>query len=160
MNKALIVLLLWCGMAHAITWEFDRDGDAQGWYARESPASGGQDQQPLPVEVVDGVMRVGTLPLAEGKYPTALLVSPLLNLDSGLFDRVEARVRLVAQTPVVGRLVLSWTNARNRARPGWALEEDGSPSESFLFVPSPPMVTYTTQWQTISLHGFAAMTEK
>ncbi|MFA6111677.1 MAG: FG-GAP-like repeat-containing protein [Candidatus Latescibacterota bacterium] len=154
MRKLQILFLLWCTAAHAITWDFDQDGDAQGWYARESMRSGaGSDLQPLSAEVADGVLRARPRSPETGIRPTIVLVSPLLGHDSALFDRVEARLRLVTPNPEVGTAMVFWTNVENRAWPG--TDPEFSADGRFAFPQWPLAVTYTTEWQTVTISGFA-----
>jgi len=170
MKKALVVWLFSCSLAQAITWDFDANGNNQGWYARESHTSGaGMDLLPLTVEVNDGILRVYFRPYEEKIIPTVLLVSPQIDYGSALFDRVELRVRLVHSRPLEGRLLLSWTNFHNRQTPGMDPEltvpvedpqlKDQPLVDHFLFIPSPDRVLYATEWQTLSLRGFAEAPE-
>ncbi|MFA6111679.1 MAG: hypothetical protein WDA75_23200, partial [Candidatus Latescibacterota bacterium] len=158
MRRLCILSLFCCTTAHAITWDFNEDGNAQGWYAREGPYSlSGSDLQPLAYEVSDGLLRVRPRPYASGIYPSIRMVSPILGYESSLFDRVEARVRLVAPRPVIGRVLLNWTNPQNRTWPG--LDPVAKQGENrFLWV-SAPTVTFTTEWQTVKLSGFADAAE-
>ncbi|MFA6111487.1 MAG: FG-GAP-like repeat-containing protein [Candidatus Latescibacterota bacterium] len=146
---------------HGITWDFDQDGDAQGWYARESIVSGGSSLQPLEASVADGVLRVSMRPYEPGRNPSVVLVSPALEQDSRFFDRVELRVRLMHSRPIVGPWMLTWTNAHNRQTPGaggWELDSSTGQwldhSAWYSWVPT-SAVTFTTQWQQLTFAGFA-----
>ena len=149
-------LLLAAASARAITWNFDASGDAQGWYAREGPASmsGSMERLPLQGEVHDGVWRIAPRTYTPGRYPSVEVVSPELRLPSELFDRIQLRVRLVHDRPVVGRVMVSWTNEHNAATPGedpaWQPGVD-----RFQYLPPNARMTFTTDWQEIALTGFA-----
>lgn len=147
------------GSPAAMTWNFDTDGDAQGWYARESVAGGmgGTGLLPLESDVRDGVWRIRPRSYEQGVSPAALLVSPEIDQDSRLFDRVTLRLRLVHDRLVVGRVLMAWTNQHNRLTPGMDPDYDRHTGlDRFLFVPPSPSVTYTTGWQEVVLQGFAA----
>ena len=101
----------------AITWEFEEG--TQGWQIRLGGSSG-SFFPPLDASVEEGVLRI---PVTEqfleqvdfmgeayldDRYP--VLISPQLDLDSGLFDRVEIRLRFVHPDPVATWVYLTWIN--------------------------------------------------
>ncbi|MEW6754937.1 MAG: FG-GAP-like repeat-containing protein [Candidatus Latescibacterota bacterium] len=137
--------------APAVTWDFDKAGNTQGWRAREGLLSGSSSSQlrVLPVRVHDGVLRV---PVPAFEYfedgrprpPAVEVVSPRIGYSAALFDRLRVRLRLVHPAPLRGRAQLYWTNADNQAMPGrdWAhsLQQ---------------FVTYTTDWQDLLFAGLS-----
>ena len=93
----------------AITWEFGED--TQGWQIRLKSDSG-SFFPPLDVVVEEGVLRIPITDQFLGSGRNPVLVSPQLNLDSGLFDRVGIRLRFLHPDPVATSVVLGWTNDR------------------------------------------------
>jgi hypothetical protein len=77
----------------AITWEFDTDGDAQGWLALQSMSQTSSARRSrLEVTVRDGRLRI-TAPEPIGPGLAALeLISPEIKQPSALFDRLGASV--------------------------------------------------------------------
>ena len=100
-----------------MTWSFDENDNTQGWRAREHFGAV-SNPRPLLPEVRDGVMRVDLTSLMESRRPIVELVSPPIDEDSGLFDRVSIRLRTVHTSPVLGYVALTWTNEYNRETPG------------------------------------------
>ena len=149
--KALFVVLLLATQLHradAITWEFDAADDAQGWTARESADSVAPTNTlaHLNSEVSDGVWRIDMAPFKYGRNPSLQLVSPFIGQDSGLFDRVEVRLRVVHTTPFLGGSSLHWTNVHNQLTPGWESREQQDQNTFFWVL---QWHTYTTDWQEI-----------
>ena len=111
-------VMLWSSPVAAITWEFD-DGTAQGWSAKEAGMWGGERELHLfPGEVEDGVWRITVAPSVTKSYypwPDVTLVSPTIGYDSGLFDQVRVRFRIIHDRPTVGRFdpCIEWTNEHN-----------------------------------------------
>ena len=133
--------------AGAITWEFDAAGDAQGWTARESFYSKAitNTLAHLRSEVSDGVWRIDIPPFERGRNPSLQLVSPFIGQDSGLFDRVEVRLRVVHTDPFIGVSSLHWTNVHNQLTPGWNFGLADSNTNFWVSQWHP----YTTDWQEI-----------
>ena len=149
--KALFAVLLLTTQLHradAITWEFDTADDAQGWIARESFYSEATTNTlaHLRSEVSDGVWRIDIPPFERGRNPSLQLVSPLIGQDSGLFDRVEVRLRVVHTDPFLGASSLHWTNVHNQLTPGWESREQVD-RNTFFWVSQ--WHVYTTDWQEI-----------
>ena len=73
---SLIVSLIGAFEAVAITWEFEEEGDTQGWYARESFLSGTSSSSLsfLRSEVRDGFWRFDVLPFKTGRIPSVGLI--------------------------------------------------------------------------------------
>ena len=134
----------------AITWEFEED--TQGWQIRLGGSSG-SFFPPLDAVVEEGVLRI---PVTEqfleqvdfrdegylyDRYP--VLISPQLNLDSGLFDRVEVRLRFVHPDPVATGVFLSWINDIDASEFGVShVELPG------ILVPA----VFTSEWQEVVFH--------
>ena len=149
--KALFAVLFLATQLHradAITWEFDVASDAQGWTARESADSKALTNTlaHLRSEVSDGVWRIDMAPFERGRNPSLQLVSPLIGQDSGLFDRVEVRLRVVHTDPFFGASSLHWTNEHNQLTPGRGSREQVA-QKTFFWVSQ--WHTYTTDWQEI-----------
>ncbi len=111
-------LLLLRGPAGAIRWDFD-DGTTQGWGAKRSMSSGGEHAFiPLSGSVEVGVWRISVFRRDDASGAAAEVISPTLNVDSHLFDRVRLRFRLVHDSPIQGVLSFRWTNQHNLRSPG------------------------------------------
>ncbi len=145
---AVLFLATQIPRAGAITWEFDAAGDTQGWTARESFYSDVPTNTlaHLRSEVSDGVWRIDIPPFERGRNPSLQLVSPLIGQDSGLFDRVRVRLRVVHTDPIFGSSQLHWTNAHNRLTPGWEPREQVDRNVFFWVF---QQHVYTTDWQEI-----------
>ena len=148
MSKFSVVVcaILWSGPAAAITWEFD-DGTAQGWSAKEAGMWGGERELHLfPGEVEDGVWRITVAPSVTKSFrpwPDVTLVSPTIGYDSGLFDQVRVRFRIIHDRPTVGRFdpCIEWTNEHNAML---------SPAQREWFkTTSRGARVYTTEWQEV-----------
>jgi hypothetical protein len=139
-------LFLEARSVEAITWNFYTDGDAQGWRAKENIMSGGSSGSLtlLPPVVRDGILRVVPPPFDRELRPAIALLSPPIHHDSGLFDRVQIRFRVVHTRPFVGTVLLAWTNPTNQDHPGfWSSEVEG-----YRFTIG-QQVTMTTEWQEV-----------
>lgn len=111
----LATLLVLVSPSHSMQWDFDTEGDAQGWVATWAMEGVGR----LPGEVRDGVWRVQAPPYSSERPSGMMLFSPIIAHDSGLFDRVRIRFRVVhSQAPYAGSIVLYWRNAQNRTASG------------------------------------------
>ena len=113
----IVCVVLWSSFAEAMTWDFD-DGTTQGWSAKTGNGWGGTFEFNLfPGVVADGVWTIDVSPSMAGDplpSPSVEVISPIIGHDSGLFDRVRARVRTVHHGPTVGSFSLAWTNEHNR----------------------------------------------
>ena len=142
-------VLLWSSFAEAITWDFD-DGTTQGWAAKTGNGWGGTFEFDLfPGVVEDGVWTIDVSPSMAGDAlpsPSVEVVSPSIGHDSGLFDRVRARVRTVHHSPTVGSFSLAWTNEHNRTDPGQDPDRRG---RSRFFLIGQSGFAYTTEWQEV-----------
>ena len=113
--SVVVCVMLWSGPVAAITWEFD-DGTTQGWSAKEASLWGGTRELHLfPGEVEEGVWRIAVAPSVTKSFypwPSVELVSPTIGYDSGLFDQVRIRFRIVPAV-VHGGFWMEWTNEHN-----------------------------------------------
>jgi hypothetical protein len=140
-------------LAHAITWDFDEDGNTQGWQAREPPNAAGPYTPILSSVVRDGIWRI-EIPEFQPKHnPGVTLISPIIDRDSALFDRVVIRFRLVHIRPVEGWLGVAWTNPRNKDLPGnqnaLAIPSEDTQEGSLLAFYKGFSQLYTTDWQEV-----------
>ena len=94
-------------------------------------------------EVNDGVWRVIPPPFEAGRRPAIALISPPVHRDSGLFDRVKIRFRVVHNRPIEGKLILTWVNETNQNKPLRYM----SVEDHYFRLDLPQ--TYTTDWQEI-----------
>ena len=142
-------VLLWSSFAEAMTWDFD-DGTTQGWSAKTGNGWGGTFEFNLfPGVVEDGVWTIDVSPSMAGDplpSPSVQVVSPTIDYDSGLFDRVRARVRTIHHGPTVGSFSLTWTNEHNRTSPGLDPEQRG---RGRFFLIGQSGFAYTTEWQEV-----------
>ena len=143
-------VLLWSSFAEAITWDFD-DGTTQGWAAKTGNGWGGTFEFDLfPGVVEDGVWTIDVSPSMAGDAlpsPSVEVISPTIGHDSGLFDRVRARVRTVHHGPTVGSFSLAWTNEHNLTKPGHDPEHRGLGGRFRML--GQREFTYTTEWQEV-----------
>ena len=139
-------LLIAATSPRAITWEFEED--TQGWQIRLM-SNYSSFFPPLDAAVEEGVLRIPVTEqfLGQARYP--VLISPKLDLDSGLFDRVEVRLRLVHSDPVATRLFLSWINDDNEH----VLDLDSHLILSGLNAPA----VFTSEWQEVVFHPLSSV---
>ena len=142
-------VLLWSSFAEAIRWDFD-DGTTQGWAAKTGNGWGSTFEFDLfPGVVEDGVWTIDVSPSMAGDAlpsPSVEVISPSIGHDSGLFDRVRARVRTIHHSPTVGSFSLAWTNEHNRTDPGQDPDRRG---RSRFFLIGQSGFAYTTEWQEV-----------
>ena len=146
-TTAIAALLLFAATSPgAITWEFEED--TQGWQVRLM-SNYSSFFPPLDVAVEEGVLRIPVTEqfLGQARYP--VLISPKLDLDSGLFDRVEVRLRFVHSDPVATRLFLSWINDDNEH----VLEFDSHLILSGLSASA----VFTSEWQEMVFHPLSSV---
>ena len=144
-------VVLWSSFAEAMTWDFD-DGTTQGWAAKTGNGWGGTFEFNLfPGVVADGVWTIDVSPSMAGDAipsPSVQVISPVIGHDSGLFDRVRARVRTIHHGPTIGSFSLTWTNEHNRTSPGLDPEQRG---RGRFFLIGQSGFAYTTEWQEVEL---------
>ena len=98
--------------AFALTWDFD-EGTTWGWTARESNLSfNNAGPTTIYSEVEDSVWRI--VPVPGAQKPAIHLLSPLIEEDSALFDRVTLRLRIIHDRPTGGNLLMNWSNVESR----------------------------------------------
>ena len=139
-------LLILATSPGAITWEFGED--TQGWQVRLM-SNYSSFFPPLDTAVEEGVLRIPVTEqfLGQARYP--VLISPKLDLDSGLFDRVEVRLRFLHPDPIATRLFLSWINDDNEH----VLEFDSHLILSGLSAPA----VFTSEWQEVVFHPLSSV---
>ena len=138
-----VLLLALASSPRAITWEFEED--TQGWQIRLRSDSG-DFLPPLDAVVEEGLLRIPITEQFLGFLRHPVLISPKLDLDSGLFDRVEIRLRFVHPDPVAGGAALAWVNDGN---------EDAITSHWELPAIFEPAV-FTSEWQDVVFHPLDA----
>ena len=150
-------VLLVASSVQAITWDFNEDGNAQGWVAQEGAGSTTVLNPTLNSEVQDGIWRISIIPFQVGRNPEVELLSPIIGHDSALFDRMTIRLRVVHTQPITSSFLLKWTNSLNTTYPGSDpayLESGGCPNSPNCYPRfwrlTPPLV-YTTDWQEIAI---------
>ena len=104
---AVLVLLAFPTMTYAILWDFNTEGDTEGWLAYGRAFGGGGNLGDLRAE--DGVLKILKVQISEAREapPYAVILSPILNVDTELLDRIRVRVRCPEGQFVV-RLGLTW----------------------------------------------------
>ena len=146
---SIACVVLWSSFAEAMTWDFE-DGTTQGWAAKTGNGWGGTFEANLfPGVVADGVWTIDVSPSMAGDAlpsPSVQVISPTIDYDSGLFDRVRARVRTIHHSPTVGSFSLTWTNEHNRTSPGLDPEQRG---RGRFFLIGQSGFAYTTEWQEV-----------
>ncbi|MEW6754935.1 MAG: FlgD immunoglobulin-like domain containing protein [Candidatus Latescibacterota bacterium] len=140
--------------AMAITWNFDRAGDREGWRV-EHYNPGRSTMAAQQGSVASGCWFVPPEP--DPQRLSLQLVSPRIGHDSALFDRVSVRFRVVHSRPFVSGWGLQWTNVANRAYPGgeplWFASDvppDRWPRFSRFWIAVSGLL-YTTEWQEVAL---------
>ncbi len=132
--------------AAAVTWDFDGE-TAQGWAAKKDVSSGGFHEFHLLSGVIaDGAWMIETF-RSDDHNPSVEVISPALDYDSALFDRVRVRFRTVHHSPTFGFFNFKWTNEHNLTRPG---HDPEWPKRRFL-LPGPRDFVYTTEWQEVEI---------
>lgn len=104
----MVFVAVWMipGEGHALTWEFDTDGNTEGWRTKGDARDGGGNSTDLTVEA--GVLRV---PVERGPSRRGVsLVSPRMELDASLYDRLIVRVRTI-EGEFVGSFSMQWLPA-------------------------------------------------
>ena len=142
-------LMLLSGAAGAIRWDFD-DGTTQGWGAKRSISTGGEHAFiPLSSSVEAGVWRIQAFRRDGGSGAGMEVISPTINADSHLFDRVRLRFRLVHDSPTQGVLLFRWTNQHNLMSQGRDPPWPRPTKTRFVLWANGFLGTwvYTTEWQ-------------
>ena len=138
--------MVWSSPAEAIRWDFDGE-TTQGWAAKKSLASGGRHAFHLLSSVVkDSVWEIETF-RSDDHNPSVEVISPTIDYDSRLFDRVRVRFRIAHHSPTLGSLALRWTNEHNRTSPG----RDPEPSKGRFGILVQGDFVYTTEWQEVEI---------
>lgn len=138
-------------VAGAVRWEFDRNGDTEGWVALDGLANI-LSAAPLDSEVRDGVWRIWPSESA-GDVPAIDLVSPVIRRDSGLFDRIQLRVRVIHSRPFEAPLQVQWRNSTNQQMgvPGVPPPVPTDAGVKELYYAKMVAQLYRTEWTTIEV---------
>ncbi|MFA6111918.1 MAG: FlgD immunoglobulin-like domain containing protein [Candidatus Latescibacterota bacterium] len=149
---AVLVLLLAAAPVQAITWNFDTEGDAQGWVARDGQYGDAITAAPLHTEVRDGIWRITSPAFTGWDSPAILLQSPTIGKDSALFDRLRLRLRMVHSRPFEAGCALLWRNSTNADEfPGGDPPQDPAAEQLELYYEVRWHQTFTTEWQEVQV---------
>ena len=156
---ALIALsLLYASRLSAFTWDFAREGDAQGWVAWESDASGAVFRIPLHSETAGGVWRVAPRDFAPGVNPIVELISPPIGRDSALFNRVRVRLRVLNTQPLESQITLFWKNPTNKDLLGFFINAQPEAGIDHITLLKSQRHIYTADWQEVTIDSVASKT--
>ena len=156
---ALIALsLLHPSHLSAFTWDFAQEGDAQGWVAWESGASGAVIRIPLHSETAGGIWRVEPRPFALGINPIVELISPSIGRDSALFNRVRIRLRVVHRQPIESQISLLWKNLINKDLLGFFINAPPGMGIDHIALFKTQRHIYTADWQEVTIDSLAPKT--
>ena len=102
----LITVCLFPHICHALTWEFDTEGNPEGWLTKGDAIDGGGNSTDLTVE--DGILKVPV----EREPPRrgVRLVSPRMELDASLYDRLLVGIR-TSEGEFLGSFSMEWLPA-------------------------------------------------
>ena len=142
----------------AFTWDFAQEGDAQGWVAWESGASGAVIRAPLHSETAGGIWRVAPRPFALGIDPIVELISPPLGRDSALFNRVRIRLRVVHRQPIESQISLLWKNPTNKDLRGFFIDAPPGTGIDHIVLLKSQRHIYTADWQEVTIDSLAPKT--
>ena len=142
----------------AFTWDFAQEGDAQGWVAWESGASGAVIRVPLPSETAGGVWRVAPRDFVPGIRPIVELISPPIGRDSALFNRVRVRLRVLHTQPLESQITLLWKNPANEDHLGFFINAPSRTGIDHTTLLKGQRHTYTVDWQEVTIDSVASKT--
>ena len=143
---------------NAITWDFAQEGDAQGWVAWESEASGAVIRAPLHSETAGGVWRVAPRDFVPGSNPIVELISPPIGRDSALFNRVRLRLRVLHTQPLESQITLLWKNPTNKNLRGFFINAPPETGIDHITLLKSQRHTYTADWQEVMIDSVASKT--
>ena len=142
----------------AFTWDFAQEGDAQGWVAWESGASGAVIRVPLHSETAGGVWRVAPRDFVPGIRPIIELISPPIGRDSALFNRVRVRLRVLHTQPLESQITLLWKNPANKDHLGFFINAPPRTGIDHTTLLKGQRHTYTADWQEVTIDSVASKT--
>ena len=154
----LALSLLHPSHLRAFTWDFAQEGDAQGWVAWESEASGAVIRVPLHSETASGVWRVAPRDFMPGIRPIVELISPPIGRDSALFNRVRVRLRVLHTQPIESQITLLWKNPANKDHLGFFINAPPRTGIDHTTLLKGQRHTYTTDWQEVTIDSVASKT--
>ena len=156
---ALIALsLLDTSRLSAITWNFAREGDTEGWVAWESEASGAVIRVPLHSETAGGVWRVCPRDFVPRSNPIVELISPPIGRDSGRFNRVRVRLRVLHTQPLESQITLLWKNSTNKNLRGFFINAQPGTGIDHITLLKSQRHIYTADWQEVTIDSVASKT--
>ena len=135
-------------MAEALTWDFNTEGDTEGWlFGTETEGSR------VGLEVKDGVLGIDLHKCPPGWLKGAYLRSPEIRLDTALFDRLRIRLKVLNPDGVtIGGYSMHWMTSE---RDPYS-KEDTSP---YSIGRGPrrgnPIAFSHDEWQELGISGFA-----
>ena len=154
----LVLSLLHPLRLSAFTWDFAQEGDAQGWVAWESDASGAVIRAPLHSEIACGVWRVSPRDFVPGSNPIVELISPPIGRDSALFNRVRLRLRVLHTQPIESQITLLWKNPTNKNHLGFFINAQPETGIDHITLLKSQRHTYTADWQEVMIDSVASKT--
>ena len=142
----------------AFTWDFAQEGDAQGWVAWESEASGAVIRVPLHSETAGRVWRVAPRDFMPGIRPIVELISPPIGRDSALFNRVRVRLRVLHTQPLESQITLLWKNPANKGLRGFFINAPPRTGIDHITLLKGQLHTYTADWQEVTIDSVVSKT--
>ena len=142
----------------AFTWDFAQEGDTEGWVAWESEASGAIIRTPLHSETADGVWRVSPRDFAPGIRPIVELISPPIERDSALFNRLSVRLRVLHTQPIESQISLLWKNPTNKNLRGFFINAQPETGIDYTTLLKVQRHIYTVDWQEVTIDSVASKT--
>ena len=146
----LILLTIVCmdpHVSHALTWEFNTDGDTEGWRTKGDAYDGGGNSTDLTVE--DGILKA---PVEKLYNVMVRLVSPRLELDAALYDRLILRVR-TSEGSSLGSFGMNWMPG-DAPTAGSTVRLHGRQVMANTW---PDYVLWTVEWQEFQFTAFVEM---
>lgn len=136
--------------SHALTWEFETPGNYEGWRARGEALGGGGNYTDLCVD--DGGLRI-TVERTPNRRNVQLL-SPRLELDPSLYDRLILRVR-TSNGSAMGSFGMSWLPGSLRGMSFMDIIAVGG--REIAATTAPEYILWTEEWQEFQFVDFAEM---
>ena len=141
----------------ALTWDFAQEGDAQGWVAWEGETSGSVIRAPLHSETAGGIWRVWPRAFEPEVNPIIELISPPLDRDSALFNRVRVRLRVLHTQPLESQIMLLWKNAATKGHLRFYTNAPETGIDYVTLLRSQRHI-YTADWQEVTIDSLASKT--
>ena len=144
------MMLLFPTTSYGLRWDFDTDGDLEGWRIN----GGVLNREPgtiLNLSVADGVLknRIGDHP--QGWQTQAMFLSPKLDMDASLFDRLRIRVRTGSAIATVEEIQMVWRTPESPSPFELTPESYGAHKLSLM-----KAFVLADEWQEVEVTGFAS----